>query len=56
MIDLKKQPHIHAEVIKAWADGAEIETSLLPIIAQISNLPSRMGNSSVRRYSNVNHR
>jgi hypothetical protein len=26
MIDLKKQPHIHAEVIKAWADGAEIES------------------------------
>jgi hypothetical protein len=22
-----KKPHIHADVIKAWADGAEIEVS-----------------------------
>lgn len=26
MTDLTKRvPHVHAEVIKAWADGAEIE-------------------------------
>lgn len=25
MANLNKKPHIHAEAIKAWADGAEIE-------------------------------
>lgn len=25
MCEQKKTPHIHAEVIKAWADGAKIE-------------------------------
>ena len=28
MDDLTKKPHIHAEAIKAWADGAEIERYL----------------------------
>ena len=31
------QPHKHAEVIKAWADGAEIQVNLLGSWEDIGN-------------------
>ena len=42
MADNVKTPHVHAEAIKAWADGAEIEY-LSTITGKWTDMPSTLG-------------
>lgn len=53
------KPHVHAEVIKAWADGAEIEyfsNSYDKWIAVVNNNPCWSSNEKYRVKPKVTHK